>query len=440
MALLHSLCSLRSRGVPAFDMVCGHVNHRLRGHESEADESFVRSAAGLLAVPFVCTSVDVTGFARSRGLSIETAARVLRMQALRDLALQTGCHVIVLGHQKNDNAETLVHRLRRGTGLRGLAAIWPVRTTREGLRIIRPLLCVTRKEVLGFLNSRALSWREDSTNSDCRFTRNAIRHQVLPRLQEDARSSLIEELSDLAMATYDLVHSTLTPAVDRLWQAGVCIAADGGFSLDLKALETEAPYVQAELIRRALTSLGCGERDLAEVHYEGLLALMRPKAGARAVSLPDGFVARRQRSCLWVGPQAPGVAPSQSGPVSLPIPGKARLGPWLVETAALDPGDVDPALIRANPSHGTEWLDADSLRLPLVIRPPRPGDRFQALGQSSEKKVARFLIDEHIDRLSRSEILVVEDQDRIVWVCPVRISELAKVTAATRRIVRISVS
>jgi tRNA(Ile)-lysidine synthase len=439
MALLHSLCSIRSRGVLRFDLVCGHVNHRLRGPESEADESFVRSAAGLLAVPFVCTAVDVTGLSRSRGLSIETAARILRMQALQDLSLQTGCHVIALGHQKNDNAETLVHRLLRGAGLRGLAAIWPLRTTSEGLRIIRPLLGVDRAEVLEFLRARDLAWQEDSTNSDCRFTRNAIRHQLLPRLQQDSRSSLTDGLSDLALAAYGLVHHTLTPAVDRLWQAAVSSRADG-LALDLKALAAERPYVQAELIRRALTSLGCGERDLAEVHYKGLLNLIRPRARLKAVSLPRGFVARRERSCLRIGsPARPTPAASQEGPVMLPVPGTGRIGPWLVETVIQGIGDIDPTVIRSNRSHTTEWLDAGRLRPPLVLRFPRPGDRFQALGQSSEKKVARFLIDERTDRQSRSHILVVEDQDRIVWVCPVRISDRVKVTAATRRIVRISV-
>jgi tRNA(Ile)-lysidine synthase len=440
MAMLHALNLLRQGQGACRGLVCAHINHRLRGPESEADESFVRAVASRLDLPFVGISLDVTGFALGHGLSIETAARVLRMQALQDLARQTGCNVIALGHQKNDNAETLIHRLIRGTGLRGMAGIWPLRPGGDGLRIIRPLLCVTRQKVLEFLAAKGLSWQEDSTNADCRFTRNAIRRQLLPVLQEQAGSPLVETLSALALAGYDLYATTILPAADRLWPAVVRDTGDGSLSLDIEPVKGEPPYVQVELIRRALTALGCGERDLAEVHYAGLLALIGSRTRARGVSLPEGFLAHRHGTTLQITREGHAAAgEGQASPVPLPVPGQARMGSWLVEAAVLSMDEVGPVPVRGKTSGTTEWLDYDRLRLPLRLRPRRTGDRFHPLGQAGDKKVARFLIDARIGQPRRDAVIVVEDQERIVWVCPVRISDLAKVTGATRRVVRLNV-
>jgi tRNA(Ile)-lysidine synthase len=440
VALLHALSQLRSGGGLRCDLVCAHVNHHLRGPASDADERFVQSQASVLGLPFAVTSLDVAGFAGQRRLSIETAARVLRMQALLDMANQSQCHVIACGHQKNDNAETVIHRLLRGTGLRGLGGIWPSRSAGEGVRLVRPLLCVTRHEVVEYLRDRGLAWQEDATNADCRFTRNAIRRLLLPALQQEATSSLMETLSCLALSSHGLYARTIASEVDRVQQAAVQSTGDGGLSLDVETLKAEPPYVQAELIRQALARLGCGERDLAEVHYAGLLALVGARHRSQGVSLPGGFSAQRRGAALHISHHVPATAHEPgAGPIQIQVPGPTRTGTCLVEAVIVPMDEALARRIRTNRCPTTEWLDCDQLNMPLVLREPRPGDRFRPLGQSHDKKVGRFLLDARISRDRRDQVVVVEDHDKIVWVCPVRISDLVKVTAATRRVVQISI-
>lgn len=382
----------------------------------------------------------MTGLAKGHGLSIETAARHLRIQALVEIAQGAHCQTIATGHQKDDNAETVVHRMARGTGLRGLAAIWPSRTASGGVRIVRPLLCVTHQEVLQYLRERDLPWREDSTNADCRFRRNFLRHRLLPALQEQGTSCLVESLSDLALSTYRLYTKVILPAVDRLWPAPACCTSGEDLSLDVEALKGQPPYVQTELMRQALTQLGCGERDLTDLHYTKILALIAAKTSAKAVSLPEGFTARRRADRILLGRQRPPaeLAPD-SDPVSLQVPGQARLGRWLIEAVVLPLDGEQGRQIQGNTCQHNERLDRDRLKPPLVVRRRRPGDRFCPLGQAGDKKVGRFLIDARIPRERREEVLVVEDQERIVWVCPVRISDTVKVTEATRQVVQISI-
>jgi tRNA(Ile)-lysidine synthase len=440
VALLHVLFSLRGRGVFSLDLVCAHVNHKLRGSDSDADQQFVRSQAEALGIPFLCTSLDVTGYAREHRLSIETAARALRMEALLEMTRQGHGQAIATGHQEDDNAETIVYRLARGTGLRGLAGIWPSRALDDGLRLIRPLLCVTRREVLGYLHEKKLSWREDATNADLRFRRNAIRHKLLPALQGVSHSSLVGSLSGLALSTYGLYTQTVLPVVDRLWPTAISCTHGETLSLNVKAVEGQPPFIQIELIRQVLARLGCGERDLTDLHYTRLLSLIATKTSGRAVSLPGGFMARRRANDVRIGrPEPMRESAPEGGEVSLEVPGQARWGRYLIETEVLALDEVQGRHITNNTCRSIEWLDGDKLKPPLVLRPYRPGDRFRPLGQAREKKVGRFLIDARIPQEDREEILVMEDQEKIVWVCPLRLSDRVKVTESTRRVVQIQV-
>jgi len=178
-ALLHILMALKAQGRIKADLVCAHINHQLRGPASEADEQFVVAEAKRLGLPVVTRAVDVRAHARKLRLSLETAARQLRLASLAEIARERECAWLGTGHQKNDNAETVLQRLLRGTGFRGLAGIWPVRRFAD-LQLASPLLCATRAEIVQYLQRRALPWREDATNVDVAYTRNRIRHQLLP--------------------------------------------------------------------------------------------------------------------------------------------------------------------------------------------------------------------------------------------------------------------
>ncbi len=294
-ALLHVLQSLRAHGLLSAELVCAHVNHRLRGLASDEDERFVVEQAARLELPIVTRAVDVRAYAKTHRLSVETAARRLRLEALREIAATSGCTWVATGHQKNDNAETIIQRLRRGTGFRGLAGIWPARRFGDGPWFASPLLDVTREDIVAYLRRRKLDWREDCTNVDPTYTRNYIRHKLLPALQQESRGSLVENLSDLAASArrlYERVQRGAEEAMSQLAQPD-----ESGIALAASRLSSLPELVAVEIIRQVLVQIGCGEQNLTADHYRGIMQLAR-NAAERELALPAGFAARREREIV----------------------------------------------------------------------------------------------------------------------------------------------
>ncbi|MHC4260020.1 MAG: tRNA lysidine(34) synthetase TilS, partial [Planctomycetota bacterium] len=218
-ALLHVMATLRTEAVISAELLCAHINHQLRGTEADRDEDFVIAQAGELKLPVTTNRIDVRGCAQKNKLSIETAARQLRIGALVNIARTSECKWVATAHQKNDNAETVLHRLLRGTGLRGLGGIRPTQVFDGDIKFVRPLLCVRREEILWYLKERDLKWHEDHTNYDCTYRRNFIRHRLIPTLQQDCTGSLVEELFGLSQSAqrfYSLVCSRAEKACSEV--------------------------------------------------------------------------------------------------------------------------------------------------------------------------------------------------------------------------------
>jgi tRNA(Ile)-lysidine synthase len=211
MALACGLLKLRpwDCGGP---LVIAHLNHGLRGPESEADEEFVRRfsaakrAAGVRLVEFSCQRIDVAARARESGGNLESTGRRLRYEWLGRVARQHGVRFVATGHTADDQAETVLHRLLRGSGIHGLQGIRRRRRLSEGVELVRPLLGVTRVAVLGFLQAEGQPFREDSSNQDLRFTRNRIRHQLLPHLAANYNPAIVDVLCRLADAAGSASH------------------------------------------------------------------------------------------------------------------------------------------------------------------------------------------------------------------------------------------
>ena len=235
IALLHVMQVFKKKGIIKADLYCAHINHQLRAGRADKDEEFVRAQAAKLRLNITTRRIDVREFARKNKMSIETTARKMRMENLLEIAGQNCCSYIVTGHQKDDNSETVLHRLLRGTGFRGLAGIWPIRTFDGNIQFVRPLLCVTRDEIVKYLQQNKLQWCEDETNADCRYTRNYIRHKLLPLLQKDFNGSLVKslyELSGSARRFYEIVCNY----ADDIWpQIADCI--DEKVILDLNIIK-----------------------------------------------------------------------------------------------------------------------------------------------------------------------------------------------------------
>jgi tRNA(Ile)-lysidine synthase len=429
-ALLYVLASLR------LDIHCAHINHQLRGDEAQRDEDFVIEQCQKLKVPVLTMKIDVRDYAKKSKLSIETAARNLRIENLVEIAKEQNCDCIAAAHHKNDNAETIIDRLVRGTGLRGLCGIWPAKKFADGITFIRPLLCATRDEIIQYLNSRHLNWCTDRTNTDFAYRRNFIRHRLLPVLQNDSQSDIVERLAVLSKASrgfYQMVCRT----ADAIWP-DVATINENNIVVDSDKIASQPAEIKIEIARRALAHLGCGEQDFTEQHYTNILRL--PDDGR--LQLPNRITVHRRGGKI-VFEKHPKTKPAQSiaaEPVTLKVPGITQFGPYAINVDIIEIGQKDLAGFKKTKTNFVEWFDCEKLKLPLKVRSRKAGDRFWPLGLPGEKKIGKFLTTAKASQSMRRRLLVIADSEKIVWLCPVRISEQAKVTGGTKKVLQLRIT
>ncbi len=439
-ALLHIMNALKSSEIIKSELLCAHLNHQLRD-QADADEKFVLEQAAGLGLTVITKRFDVREFARINKLSIETAARQLRIENLIRIAKENGCGFIATAHQKNDNAETILQRLSRGTGFRGLTGIWPVRVFDEEFKFVRPLLCAGRDEIVEYLQKRNLKWQTDHTNTDLIYRRNFIRHRLLPELQKDCTGPLVEKLSELSEAACRFYKQVCSRA-DSLWPI-IANHEDEKIILDLKTFQTQSKPVKVELIRRALGNIGSGQKDLTQGHYESMLDLTDENVTGKKIELPGGFVTIREYDSMIFC--RVGFTPSSScrfsavQPAILQIPSKTTFDKYIIESKILEKEKIDLEIFKSSKTDFIEWLDLDKIKSPLTVRFRQPGDKFIPLGLTGEKKVGKFLTTSKVPHKVRQKILIVSDADKIIWLCPVRISEQSKATGNTQKILQLYV-
>jgi tRNA(Ile)-lysidine synthase len=428
-ALLNVMSSLKLAGVLPIQICCAHINHQLRGAEAQRDEEFVVSDCRKLNLPVFAKQIDVKEYSCANKLSIETAARKLRIDALLDIAVRQNCTCIATAHQKNDNAETILQRLSRGTGFRGLCGIWPAKEFEGNIRFVRPLLCASRDEIIQYLNSRNLKWCTDRTNADCAYRRNFIRHRLLPALQENCAGNIVEQLSELATVSRGF-HCLICKKADAVWP-DVATVDEHTVVLDSGRFADQSPEVKIEIIRRALSRLDAGEQEITQQHYGNIYRL----SNGDKLQLPNFIEAYRQGGKIVFGHrQARPQAPNFMLGVNLRVPGKTEFAGMLIEAEIFDFDSARFDKFKVDKSNFIEWLDWDKINPPIMVRFRKNGDRFRPLGLPAEKKVGKFLTDTKISKTLREKLLIVADCEKIIWLCPVRISEQAKVTGRTSKV------
>jgi tRNA(Ile)-lysidine synthase len=433
VVMAHVLHRLRREGRLGCEFVIGHVNHQLRGADSQADAAFVSAFARRLEMDIVDESVPVCDYAAAQKLSIETAGRVLRLQTLAAMAQANGCDAVATAHHADDLAETVIHRLMRGTGYRGLCGILPVSEV-YGMRFIRPMLGVKRREILGYTAANDLAWREDASNRDVDFTRNRIRRRLLPRLQSEA-GELVERLGKLSRASRRLLERTEGQA-GAICAKGQVDQSKRRFSVSQALVQGCPPWVFYEVMRQVLAAMGIGLRDYGERHFNAMWQLVeQPKAKA---GFPGGVEIVVDRGTVCVRASAEEGRPLCGSDVLLEIGGTVQFGRWTIASRLLCPGENDFSRFLKTKDGFVEWFDADAISGPLMVRPRRDGDRFWPIGAKAPKKVGRFLMDGGLDADIRQNAFILADTEKILWLAPIRMAEAGKVTTRTRRILEIS--
>jgi tRNA(Ile)-lysidine synthase len=275
-AMALALAVLRRAGRLASDLVIGHVNHGLRGAASDDDEAFVRRLAKRRQLPFVSERADVQGYAADCKLSIETAARTLRLGALVNQCGMMGCDAIVTAHHMDDQAETVVHRLMRGTGFRGLCGIRPV-SVLHGVVFIRPMLAIRRSEIEDYCRRNGLTWCQDATNESLEPTRNRIRHVLLPQLRS-RWAGVDEGLSKLSLECRRM-QLRLEAEAAAVFERAAATQHPGSISLHRELLDECPPAVFYEIMHHTLEQLGVGLRDYTQQHFDAMRQLAQKTAG-----------------------------------------------------------------------------------------------------------------------------------------------------------------
>ncbi|MGC3970410.1 MAG: tRNA lysidine(34) synthetase TilS [Pirellulales bacterium] len=271
-ALLNALARLRPREATG-RLIAAHCNHGLRGAESDADEAFVRRLAEELGCEAIIERADVVAAAAARGDGLEEAARSVRYRFLEATAGRTGARYIATAHTLDDQAETLLLRILRGTGIAGLGGIPKARAAAGGgVGLVRPMLTLRRSDVLAYLSELGRTYRDDSSNADHSFTRNRVRHELLPHLAAEYNPRLVEVLANLATQAEEM-QAALRPAIDALLARCRTAESSGSFELDCRVLQDAAPHVIREVLIAAWTDAGLPLQAMGFAEWKALAEL-----------------------------------------------------------------------------------------------------------------------------------------------------------------------
>jgi tRNA(Ile)-lysidine synthase len=296
VALLRLVVELQRSGASG-GLIVAHLNHQLRGADSDADEDFVQDLAGELALPFHSKQVDVAGLAKSRGENLESTARQVRYDWLAEIAAAAGAGWVGTGHTADDQAETVLHRLLRGSGLQGLGGMPPRRQLASGIDLIRPLLAASRAEVLAYLQDCKQNYRTDSSNVDPGFTRNHIRHDLLPVLAKDYNPAIVSVLCRLAEQAREVQTLLATQAGDLLAKAELPRA--GSLLVFHKSVLAEAPRHLVREMFRLVWSRECW--PAGAMTFDDWDRVAELAHHENAIDLPERIHARSRGSVIQIG-------------------------------------------------------------------------------------------------------------------------------------------
>jgi tRNA(Ile)-lysidine synthase len=484
VCLLHVLAEWRR--ALGIRLHVAHLNHQFRETESEADAEYVSNLADSLGIPSTVESQDVAAYRIERKCSIEEAARELRYAFFARVARKVGAHRIAIGHTRDDQVETILMHILRGTGVTGLSGLVPcsplaydsqrmslpacrpslpvsspsLRAKPGNLLVIRPLLDITREETANYCREHQIEPRSDSSNLSPSFFRNRLRLHLLPLLRQynpNIDQALLR-LADIAKeddAFIEQQASGLWDEVARQENDAIC--------LDKKQMAALPIALQRHLLRTAVTKLVGDVRDIEASHIEAARTLL-DKQPSKRVSLPHGLICQGGYDELTIARQPSAVAAlpsvtareawqSQLPPCPFPplpdefhlrVPGKTAFSGWNV-MASIVRGQVTflssrhtmSTRERTQQSNLVAHFDLEKTGMNLCVRKRRPGDRFQPLGMNLSKKLHEFMVDAKIPHSWRSRIPIVCSPQQIIWVVGWRIDDRVKLAEGSKETLRL---
>lgn len=432
-----------------------HVEHGIRGAESREDAVFVEKLCERLQVPCQIFEVDVPRYAEERHLGLEEAARELRYQSFwraagevraAECGTQSACMPcpvkIALAHHADDNAETILFQMARGSGVRGLGGIRAKRPLDEGVTLIRPLLGVTRRQIEAYLAERGESYRIDSTNEDTNYSRNRIRHEILPQLTQvnsQAVMHIAQSAGQLAELT-DYLDAETARIAER-----VCEFAEGQCVVRAELFQDYPSVLQKEVLHRVLGETAGSRKDIGSVHVKSLLDLAGLQVGRR-ISLPYGLCAERIYDGIRISCEKDHTEKrTDLHEINLSVLENQPAGAWY--TIALGDGEAWLRLcdyteeFKEIPKKAyTKLLNYDKIKCNLQLRTRAGGDYLTIDEAGHRKKLKEYFVEEKVPGEARDKIWLLTEASHVLWVVGKRISAYYKIDTHTKKVLEIQMS
>jgi tRNA(Ile)-lysidine synthase len=418
----------------SIELHIAHLDHSLRGEESEAEARYVSALAEKLGLPVTVGKADVKAWSTEHKISLEEAAREVRYRFLDETARSVGASRVAVGHTRDDQVETTLMHYLRGAGIQGLrglrpAAPLPYGSKEDGIWVIRPLLALTRQETTGCCEQYGLLPCIDSSNKDLKFLRNRIRLELIPLLRQynpEIDDALVR-LADLAGEDADFIDEQAQLV------CGQATTREGGLTcVDSGKLRGLPLALQRRVFRVVLGRSYGSLKDVEAAHVDSLVKLLFGNTG-KCVHLPGGLVATNERNRMVISDAG---APSCPWPVlqeryPLKIPGESKLPGWRV-TADI----IGENFYREDDIFSASF-DLNKTGRSLFVRSRQPGDRFRPLGMPHSRKLQDFMVDSAIPRSWRDAVPLVCSPSQIIWVVGWRLDDRAKVTTSTEGVLRL---
>lgn len=416
MVMLHLFDALKKKW--KFELIVAHINHKLRGDESDADEKFVRMTAHSLKIHYESAEVDVRSGAREKKTSIQNAARILRYEVLEEMRTRSEARWIATAHHAGDNTETILAHLFRGSGVEGMQGMKPVRD-----HLLRPLLFATSKNIQVYAEEKKIKWREDSSNQHDDYTRNVLRHHVIPKITELINPGIDQTLSQSSFI-FQSLGEFLQHHIDRLAAEAISRVYEE-LSLAIPILKRYFDYEKFAVIQHAIRTFYHRESSYSEII--AIHSLLNSDVG-KGVVLKNGEKVFRERDAVIF------TKSSRFGPAEISF----QIG----ETVEVDQYHLSIQPIFSDHKRFTsdpdiEYIDSSSVGTSWTLRPWKKGDWFIPLGVRGKQKVSDFLINNKVPRYKKDDVLILETNDTIVWVCGMRLDDRFKITNKTRSVLEL---
>lgn len=415
-----------------FSLIAVHVHHGIRGDEADRDLEFAKKLCDERNIEFLAYHYNVPEYAKEHKITEEEAGRVLRYSTFYNVSKNAK---IAIAHNLNDNVETFIHNMCRGTGIAGLSGIKNVND-----RIIRPIMCLTRKEIEKYLQENDIEFITDSTNLNDEYTRNKIRLNVIPYLCENINNRTCEHIDELSKDLEE-AEEYIMENCKRIYKE-IFIKKNNEIFVNITTLNLESPFIRKRLIRMAIEEIAGKLKDISRKHIEDVLKLIDKQSG-KYLMLPYNIIVRVRHSFLVFSLNGDNLEYSTEI-IEITSKGRYFFGKYIFEVEIIE---IDNSkenikniekMVKNDVNLYTKWIDCDKINFTACLRSRNQGDFLVINDKGGKKKLKQYFVDQKVPLECRENIPLLADGSHIIWILGHRISEYYKITKDTKKIMKIT--